>query len=73
MAGEESDVRILVAMSYRNSGIGGRRDGRRNSRDNLEVNSSRGQRFRFFAPASENKWIASLQTHYIFSETRFFD
>src|SRR5437868_13985499 len=73
MAGEKSDVRILIAMSYRNSGICGHRDGRCDSRDNFEINSSCGQRFSFFAPASENKRIPCLQWDYILSDTRLFD
>ena len=73
VTGEKSDVRILAAMSYRNSGIGRRRNGGRNAGTTSKSIPAAASASRFFAPASENKWIASLQPHDIFSETRFFD
>src|SRR5436305_11507756 len=73
MASEKSDVRILMTMSYRNSGICRHGDGGCDSRDNFEINSTSRQRFSFFAPASKNKRIPSLQSDYILSATRLFD
>src|SRR5499425_704461 len=51
-------------MRQRDPGIGGYRDGRGDTGNDLERNSVRGQRFRFLAAAPEDERITALEPYH---------
>jgi hypothetical protein len=70
---EKSDVRILAAMSDRNSGVSRAGNRRRHPRNYNEGETCRRERLRLFPSPTKQKRIASLESHDLLSFARFLD
>ena len=73
VAGKKGHVRILSAMSHRNSGVGWTRDRRRNSRHNLERNSAAASACASSPPLPNTNGSPPFKPDDLVSRLRFFD
>ena len=73
MAGENRELRVVVAVGHRDSRVGWTGDGRADARHDLEGHARGGEFGGFLAAAAEDHRIAAFEAHHGFSGFGFLD